>query len=136
MYIYTYSEHKILIYTKTHVYTLFRFRFSNSTHFVVGSLLVRCGRMQACGPLEVAPFATSSVRVPNGIKLRICNSWSESISWMAYQTCRRSMLVQSLGRTNPKKTNKKNQSIGKKRTHRFFLVCVFFLFFLLRDMLQ
>ena len=81
--------------------------------------------MQACGPLEVAPFATSSVRVPNGIKLRICNSWSESISWMAYPTCRRSMLVQSLGRTEPQKTNKKNQKHGKKRSHSFFGMCFF-----------
>jgi hypothetical protein len=49
------------------------------------------GRILACGHWKVAIFATWFESMPNGIKLTIYISWNVSISWMAYQTCRRSM---------------------------------------------
>ena len=49
------------------------------------------GRILACGHWKVAISAIWFESMPNGIKLTIYISWNVSISWMAYQTCRRSM---------------------------------------------
>ena len=49
------------------------------------------GRMLAYGHWKVVIFETWFESMPNGIKLTIYISWNVSISWMAYQMCRRSM---------------------------------------------